>query len=581
MASYRIDHIASLARQLAFTPAGERARQVGRAEELLAGIDPQRAYPLAFVVYRITGFRAGQKPLHKGDPVGLLGAEVAEELLTGIGLQHDLGVLVETVSDGLNLRAGDFPEPVLGIEDVADRFGVTGKTIQRWRRKGLAARRFIFPDGKKRVGFRLACVESYMAAQGEAVPQTPPVAPADARDPDRSAEIVRRARRLAASGLDEEEVARRVARRTGRTPLAVKHVVRKFDAELPASRRGEAVGPLYAAAPTEADRAAVAEAVEAGLTLAAAARRIHRPRAAALRLLLENRVERLAGRRATFIDDPLYHQPTRAEAEAVIDELLRAEPLAVADGGAAEANSARPPRDLPPYLAALYRTPLLTPGRERALFLAFNFHKYQFAAARRRLEPRFARARDLAELESLWGRAVAVKNRIVQANLRLVVSVARKHLRPGLNLMELVSDGNLVLMRAAEGFDIHRGNRFSTYATLALMKGFARSVPAMQSATASGGVPTGARRERGGASGGIGGASDIADPCPTAGRLAESRDEVRRLLASLTPDECRAVCAAFGVDGLSDEAEHPTAGDRLRQIERAALAKLRQVVGVG
>ena len=507
---------------------------------------------------------------------------MAEELLTGIGLQHDLGVLVETVSDGLNLRAADFPEPVLGIEDVADRFGVTGKTIQRWRRKGLAARRFIFPDGKKRVGFRLACVEAFMAAQGEAVPPTPPTASVDTRDPDRSAEIVRRARRLAAAGLDEEEVARRVAKRTGRTPLAVKHVVRKFDAELPASRQGEAVGPLYAAAPTEADRAAVAEAVEAGATLAAAARRIGRSRAAALRLLLENRVERLAGRRATFIDDPLYHQPTRAEAEAVIDELLRAKPLAAADGGAAgDSHSARPPRDLPPYLAALYRTPLLTPGRERALFLAFNFHKYQFAAARRRLEPRFARARDLAELESLWGRAVAVKNRIVQANLRLVVSVARKHLRPGLNLMELVSDGNLVLMRAAEGFDVHRGNRFSTYATLALMKGFARSVPAMQSATASGGVPTGARRERGGASGGIGGASDIADPCPTAGRLAESRDEVRRLLASLTPDECRAVCAAFGVDGLSDEVDPPTACDRLRQIERAALAKLRQVVGVG
>ena len=45
--------------------------------------------------------------------------------------------------------------------------------------------------------------------------------------------------------------------------------------------------------------------------------------------------------------------------------------------------------------------------------------------------------------------------------------------------MELISDGNITLMRAVEGFDIHRGHRFSTYATLALMKGFARSVPMM------------------------------------------------------------------------------------------------------
>ena len=86
-------------------------------------------------------------------------------------------------------------------------------------------------------------------------------------------------------------------------------------------------------------------------------------------------------------------------------------------------------------------------------------------------------------LEGHLARRTEVKNQIVRANLRLVVSVARKHLRPGLSLMELISDGNITLMRAVEGFDVHRGHRFSTYATLALMKGFARSVPQMLSAT--------------------------------------------------------------------------------------------------
>jgi len=69
----------------------------------------------------------------------------------------------------------------------------------------------------------------------------------------------------------------------------------------------------------------------------------------------------------------------------------------------------------------------------------------RFVTARRRLEPEFARARDLDELEGHLRRATAVKNDIVQANLRLVVSVARKHLRPGLSLMELISDGNVTL----------------------------------------------------------------------------------------------------------------------------------------
>ena len=112
--------------------------------------------------------------------------------------------------------------------------------------------------------------------------------------------------------------------------------------------------------------------------------------------------------------------------------------------------------------------------------MKFNFHKFRFMQARRKLEPQFARSRELDEMESHLHHAVETKNQIVRANLRLVVSVARKHLRPGMNLMELISDGNLTLMCAVEGFDTHRGNRFSTYATLALMKGFARSVPLMR-----------------------------------------------------------------------------------------------------
>src|SRR5205814_832841 len=113
-------------------------------------------------------------------------------------------------------------------------------------------------------------------------------------------------------------------------------------------------------------------------------------------------------------------------------------------------------------------------------------HKYQFVAARRKLEPQFARARDLGELEASLRRATETKNAIVRANLRLVVSIARKHMRPGVSLMELISDGNITLMRAVESFDTHKGNRFSTYATLALMKGFARSVPMMLAGRARG-----------------------------------------------------------------------------------------------
>ncbi len=65
-------------------------------------------------------------------------------------------------------------------------------------------------------------------------------------------------------------------------------------------------------------------------------------------------------------------------------------------------------------------------------------------------------------------RGAAVKNRIVEMNLRLVVSIAKTRVRPGYDLSECVSDGNLGLIQAVDGFDFARGNRFSTYATWAI-----------------------------------------------------------------------------------------------------------------
>jgi RNA polymerase sigma factor (sigma-70 family) len=62
--------------------------------------------------------------------------------------------------------------------------------------------------------------------------------------------------------------------------------------------------------------------------------------------------------------------------------------------------------------------------------------------------------------------------------LRLVVSIAKKHVGQTGNLFELISDGNVSLMRAVEKFDFSRGFKFSTYASWAIMKNFARSIPA-------------------------------------------------------------------------------------------------------
>ncbi len=73
------------------------------------------------------------------------------------------------------------------------------------------------------------------------------------------------------------------------------------------------------------------------------------------------------------------------------------------------------------------------------------------------------------EFERWWrvieARGEAASERLTNSNLRLVVSVARRYLRRGLPLLDLIQEGNLGLMRAVEKYDPHRGFKFSTYAT--------------------------------------------------------------------------------------------------------------------
>src|SRR5690606_34557569 len=88
------------------------------------------------------------------------------------------------------------------------------------------------------------------------------------------------------------------------------------------------------------------------------------------------------------------------------------------------------------------------------------------------------RQTDLNTLEQLLAEAVEIKNFLIRSNLRLVVSIAKKHIKPTNNFFEMVSDGNMSLIRAIEKFDYTKGNKFSTYATWAIMKNFARSIPA-------------------------------------------------------------------------------------------------------
>jgi len=94
-----------------------------------------------------------------------------------------------------------------------------------------------------------------------------------------------------------------------------------------------------------------------------------------------------------------------------------------------------------------------------------------FDKAIRGYEARFARR--FADLEREAERA---QKHLIEANLRLVVSVAKKHIGRGMPLLDLLQEGNIGLIRAVEKFDYHRGFKFSTYATWWIRQAITRAI---------------------------------------------------------------------------------------------------------
>ncbi len=141
---------------------------------------------------------------------------------------------------------------------------------------------------------------------------------------------------------------------------------------------------------------------------------------------------------------------------------------------AARADTSGPSSDLfRQYLREIGRIPLLTAVEE--VELARRVEAGLFAEEKLRL------ASDLdsqlaLDLDKLVVMGRMAKRRLIEANLRLVVSVAKRYVGRGLTMLDLVQEGNLGLIRAVEKFDYARGYKFSTYATWWIRQAMSRAL---------------------------------------------------------------------------------------------------------
>jgi len=561
MSSFRCTEIARLKHELTLAPLRHRLRQLAGISRAISLIDPRREYPFSFVCFQITGYRP-----RRTEDVLLDGRNVIEDLVTLANALTALNPIPASAAMGRLYSA----------DALAKRFRVTVRTITRWCRRGLVGGLYEFGEPKPRLAFAGRDVQCFVSRNLDLVHRGAAFRPVCREE---KALMIAQAREwVATERCCLHVVMQRLAKQTGRAPETIRQTLRRFDRENPS----QALFDRTEQAQELDERQVIYQAFVDGRTVRQLAKRFSKSVPQIHRILTGVRARELSAEPIAYLHHPSFDAP-----DAELDIMGPASPDSeTAEKGEEDIRVTGVPSGLPPYLASLYRTPLLAPAEERCQFRRMNFLRHKAELRRREIaaDPDAADPADIAAIEALLEQATEVKNRITAANLRLVVSIARRHAagRPTVNLFELVSDGNLSLMRAVDKFDFGRGFRFSTYASWAIMRFYARAVPEAMNHES---------RFRTGHDEVLASVDDYRSARSEADAEVESvRQEIRTTLAdhlaALSPRDRAIVQRRFGLDGTGAAKTLEQVGremgisrERVRQIELRALRQLRTTLG--
>ncbi|MGA2581706.1 MAG: sigma-70 family RNA polymerase sigma factor [Tepidisphaeraceae bacterium] len=296
-----------------------------------------------------------------------------------------------------------------------------------------------------------------------------------------------------------------------------------------------------------------------------------KPRSSPIPRALRQRVERLLAENYAYMDSPTFRHK-RVEQELFTEDAERELPLT---------SWYQPTRD---DAAGLPNTPpqLMKAGEERLMFLRFNYAKKRLQNLKKQIVRdglTLASATEFAE----WHRKFEhFREYLVRTNLALVLAMAKRTRLGDVDFAEIVSEGNMALLRAMDKFSADRGFKFSTYACRAILKAFSRT--AMKSTRHRTRFPVEFEPEMERSDWADRRRDSIEDDC-----IDELKAIVERNLADLSSVEQTVIKRRFNWEQAQEspltlEEVGKIIGvtkERVRQIQNKALAKIRTVMEDG
>ncbi|MBN2210418.1 MAG: sigma-70 family RNA polymerase sigma factor, partial [Sedimentisphaerales bacterium] len=449
MGFFKQAFLGDLFRQAAYTPLPQKLRQLDACQVLARLLEPGKSYPGDFVIFHLTGYR---------------GKSTQEQLFPYKHLIADLAVYSEKLSKDMKIPSAAMEEKFLTLDALTKRFRVCTRTLCRWRRQGLIGRFLLYPDGRSRLAFAASMVDYFVKKNRRKVQAGKQFSRMDEGE---DVALIERLRRWAKRRPDHrQEAIRRTARKFGRSVETIRQKLGAFE-----QQTGRKLFEKRPEAADDAVREKIVKMYEQGVTVGTLMNRFGRSRSNIYHAINVCRSGKLCAK-------PIFYMPSKEFNPAERRRLdLLTPPAGLFDGlSKKEENVTVTPKvgdSLEVYIADLQSFTILNIRQEQFLFRKYNYFKYLAENIRRDIDPSLPRTSDLKQLQSLLHQARQISRQLICHNLRLVVSTARKHTRHEAEMLDLISEGNLVLMNAVEKFDYTRKVKFSTYATWAIIKRFA------------------------------------------------------------------------------------------------------------